>query len=210
MRGYHRYPTVMLEAVASQDLWIWHAFYGPSGSQNDINVLQQSPLFLTQRNGTAPKCPFYVNNHLYKRGYYLTNGIYPTWSVFVKSFPYPHIPNGKKFKRQHEAARKDVERDFGVLKSKWGILNRPMRAMSVKKIRHVIYTCIIIHNMILKDDENAIAPVHIRDHPVELVFDDTVFNKPIDKVTHWRLKYDLMEHLGEIDLPYLLVDSDDE
>ncbi|KAJ0429180.1 putative harbinger transposase-derived protein [Helianthus annuus] len=47
MRGDHQYPTVMLEAVASQDLWIWHAFCGPAGSQNDINVLQQSPLFYT-------------------------------------------------------------------------------------------------------------------------------------------------------------------
>ncbi|XP_021991774.2 uncharacterized protein LOC110888561 [Helianthus annuus] len=148
MRGDHRYPTIMLEAVASQDLWFWHAFAGPPGSQNDINVLQQSPLFLTERNGTAPKCPFYVNNHLYKRGYLLVDGIYPSWSVFVKSIPYPHEVNEKKFKRQHEAARKDVERAFGVLKGKWGVLSRPMRARSVKKIRNVVYTCIILHNMI--------------------------------------------------------------
>ncbi|KAJ0770237.1 putative harbinger transposase-derived protein [Helianthus annuus] len=84
MRGDHQYPTVMLEAVASQDLWIWHAFCGPAGSQNDINVLQQSPLFLAQRNGTAPNCPFQVNNHLYKRGYYLTDGIYPTVTTLTK------------------------------------------------------------------------------------------------------------------------------
>ncbi|XP_022024556.2 uncharacterized protein LOC110924885 [Helianthus annuus] len=179
MRGDHIYLTVMLEAVASQDLWIWHAFCGPPGSQNDINVLQQSPLFLTQQNGTVPKCPFYVNNHLYKRGYYLTDEIYPTWSVFVKSFSYPHIVKEKKFKRQHGAARKDVERAFGVLKAKW-------------------------------DDGNAIAPVHIRDPLVEPVFEDTVYNKLIDKDTHYRLKYDLVEHLGEQDLSHLLADSDDE
>ena len=173
-------------------------------------MLQQSPLFLTERNGTAPKCPFYVNNHLYKRGYYLTDGIYPTWSVFVKSFPYPHIVKEKKFKRQHEAARKDVERAFGVLKAKWHILHRPMRSTSVKKIRMVVYACIIMHNMILKDDGNAIAPVHIRDPPVEPVFDDTVYNELIDEDTHYRLKYDLVEHLGEQDLPHLLADSDDE
>ena len=209
MRGDHSHPTVMLEAVASQDLWVLHAFCGPAGSQNDINVLQQSPLFLTERNGTAPKCPFYVNNHLYKRGYYLTDGIYPTWSVFVKSFPYPHIVKEKKFKRQHEAARKDVERAFGVLKAKWHILHRPMCATSVKKIRMVVYACIIMHNMILKDDGNAIAPVHIRDPPVEPVFDDTVYNELIDEDTHYRLKYDLVEHLGEQDLPHLLADFDE-
>ncbi|KAF5811697.1 putative harbinger transposase-derived protein [Helianthus annuus] len=210
MRGDHQYPTVMLEAVVSQDLWIWHAFCGPAGSQNDINVLQQSPLFLAQRNGTAPNCPFQVNNHLYKRGYYLTDGIYPTWSVFVKSFPYPHDPNEKKFKRQHEAARKDVERAFGVLKSKWGILNRPMRSKTVKKIRSIVYTCLILHNMIIKDDGRAIAPVHIQDPPVEPVFDDTAYTELIDEDTHWRLKHDLVEHLGSLDLPHLEVDSDEE
>ncbi|XP_022020158.1 uncharacterized protein LOC110920243 [Helianthus annuus] len=134
MRGDHQYPTVMLEAMAFQDLWVWHAFCGSPGAQNDIRVLHQSPLFLTERNGTAPKCPFYVNNHLYKRGYYLVDGIYPTWSVFVISFPYPFLLNEKKSKKQHGVVRKDVNRTFGVLKSKWGIMNRPMRAKGVKKL----------------------------------------------------------------------------
>nr|GEX34528.1 hypothetical protein [Tanacetum cinerariifolium] len=30
-------PFILLEAVASQDLWIWHAFFGVVGSNNDIN-----------------------------------------------------------------------------------------------------------------------------------------------------------------------------
>ncbi|XP_022008315.1 uncharacterized protein LOC110907675 [Helianthus annuus] len=163
MRGDHRYPTIMLEAVASQDLWFWHAFAGPPGSQNDIN-----------------------------------------------SIPYPHEVNEKKFKRQHEAARKDVERAFGVLKGKWGVLSRPMRARSVKKIRNVVYTCIILHNMILKDDGKAIAPVHIRDPPVEPALDDTVLGELLNEDTHWRLKHDLIDHLASQDLPHLLADSDED
>jgi hypothetical protein len=35
----------ILEAVASQDLWIWYAFFfGMEGSNNDIKMLQQSPI----------------------------------------------------------------------------------------------------------------------------------------------------------------------
>ncbi|GJT07948.1 putative nuclease HARBI1 isoform X2 [Tanacetum coccineum] len=30
-QGDHGEPTIMLEAVASQDLWIWHAFFGVAG-----------------------------------------------------------------------------------------------------------------------------------------------------------------------------------
>jgi hypothetical protein len=97
--GDHQYPTIMMEAVVSQDLWIWHSFFGPPGSNNDVNVVMQSPLFLTERNGTAPKSPFIVNGHTYKRGYYLTDGIYPTWHTFVKAFKYPTDPKEKKFKK---------------------------------------------------------------------------------------------------------------
>ncbi|XP_074374498.1 uncharacterized protein LOC141714901 [Apium graveolens] len=43
-------PTIILEAVASYDTWIWHAFFGVPGAQNDINVLGQSPVF--DINGT--------------------------------------------------------------------------------------------------------------------------------------------------------------
>jgi hypothetical protein len=44
-RGDQHGPTVMLEAVASHDLWIWHAFFGVAGSNNDINVLNRSTFF---------------------------------------------------------------------------------------------------------------------------------------------------------------------
>ncbi|GJV67124.1 reverse transcriptase domain-containing protein [Tanacetum coccineum] len=33
-------PFILLEAVASQDLWIWHAFFGVSEANNDIKVIQ--------------------------------------------------------------------------------------------------------------------------------------------------------------------------
>jgi hypothetical protein len=38
-------PTMILEVIASQDLWIWLAFFGLPGSLNDINVLNWFPLF---------------------------------------------------------------------------------------------------------------------------------------------------------------------
>ena len=37
--GHVHEPTIFLEAVASYDLWIWHAFFRLPGSHNDINVL---------------------------------------------------------------------------------------------------------------------------------------------------------------------------
>ncbi|GJR20683.1 reverse transcriptase domain-containing protein [Tanacetum coccineum] len=59
-RGDKKYPTIMLEAVASQDLWIWHAFFGVAGANNDINVLDNSPLFDDLLEDKAPVAPFVV------------------------------------------------------------------------------------------------------------------------------------------------------
>ncbi|TQE01946.1 hypothetical protein C1H46_012444 [Malus baccata] len=47
----HNKSTIVLEAVASYDTWIWHAFFGAIGSNNDINVLWSSPLFDNVVNG---------------------------------------------------------------------------------------------------------------------------------------------------------------
>ncbi|XP_057779446.1 uncharacterized protein LOC130998026 [Salvia miltiorrhiza] len=85
-RGDQGEPTIILEAVASQDLWIWHAFFGVAGSNNDINVLHQFTLFDDVLAGHEAAVHFLANNSHHTRGYFLTDGIYPDWPVFVKSF----------------------------------------------------------------------------------------------------------------------------
>lgn len=43
--GHAHEPTLILETVASYDLWIWHANFALPGSNNDINVLERSSVF---------------------------------------------------------------------------------------------------------------------------------------------------------------------
>ncbi|GKA32124.1 RNA-directed DNA polymerase, eukaryota [Tanacetum coccineum] len=85
------------------------------GANNDLNVLYGSPLFDDELVDTAPECPFVVNGHTYRKCYYLADGIYPAWFTFVKSFSVARDEKSLKFKRVQEAARKDIERAFGVL-----------------------------------------------------------------------------------------------
>ncbi|XP_022030052.1 uncharacterized protein LOC110930972 [Helianthus annuus] len=87
-RGDHGHPTLILKAVASNDLWVWHAFFGVPGSDNDINVLGQSDVFNDIINGTGPDSRFSVSGVEYKHGYYLADGIYPTYTAIVKTIPY--------------------------------------------------------------------------------------------------------------------------
>ena len=36
--------SIILKAVAIEELHIWHVFFGLPGANNDLNVLQRSPL----------------------------------------------------------------------------------------------------------------------------------------------------------------------
>ncbi|GKD57262.1 ALP1-like protein [Tanacetum coccineum] len=63
-----KYPIIMLEVVASQDLWIWHAFFFVAGANNDINVLDNYSLFDDLLDDKAPVAPFVVNGVGLKRG----------------------------------------------------------------------------------------------------------------------------------------------
>jgi len=121
-KGYMEEPTISLEVVASNDLWIWHALFGMSGSHNDINVLHWSPLFAKLAEGRAPEVNYTINGHDYTMDYYLADGIYPSWATLVKSISQPMGNKNKYFAKAQEATRKDVERAFGVLQSRSAIV----------------------------------------------------------------------------------------
>ena len=63
------------------------------------------------------------------------------------------LPMGDRrvlFAAKQEAARKDVERAFGVLQSRWAIVKGPTRFWFKEVIADVMYACIILHNKIVE------------------------------------------------------------
>jgi hypothetical protein len=68
-RGHFKKPTIILEAVASYDLWIWHAFFELPISLNDINVLHRSPIFENLAKGVGSSVKYNVNGKEYDMGY---------------------------------------------------------------------------------------------------------------------------------------------
>ncbi|XP_071729127.1 uncharacterized protein [Rutidosis leptorrhynchoides] len=80
-----------------------------AGSNDDINVLNHSPLFDSLKKDRVAPSPFEVNGHVYPFGYYLADGT------------------------------------FAIIKT-------PARVMSVNKMRRIMYSCIVMHNMIQEDN----------------------------------------------------------
>ncbi|KAF5465810.1 hypothetical protein F2P56_015782 [Juglans regia] len=147
-------PTIILEVVASYDLWIWHAFFGLPGSHNDINVLDQSSVFATLAEGHTPPCNYTINGQEYTMRYYLADGIYPSWATLVKTISAPHGKKKKYSAACQESARKDVERAFGVLQATFAIVRGPARYFQPQVLKDIMYTYIILHNMIVEDERH--------------------------------------------------------
>jgi hypothetical protein len=95
-----------------------------------------------------------VNDNRYTMGYYLVDGIYPSWEMFVKAFQCPQGNKKVHFTRAQEALRKDAERAFGVLQSRFAMVWGPVRWWSKEDIWFILQTCVMLHNMIIEDERD--------------------------------------------------------
>lgn len=118
-------PTIILEVDAFKDflallLWVawisqWHQYLA------EISYVCKASCwyFFTLQ--------LYGEGHQYDQGYYLSNDIYKSWSIFVKTISAPKSRKHKHFGNAQEAQRKDIERTFGVLQSRLAIVLGPAR-----------------------------------------------------------------------------------
>ncbi|XP_021742760.1 uncharacterized protein LOC110708846 [Chenopodium quinoa] len=191
--------------------------FGVAGSSNDINVLSRSNLFQEKLQGKAPEFHFTVNQTNYDMGYYLTDGIYPEWAAFVKTFTQPQDPKRLLFKQRHESARKDVKRAFGVLQARFAIVRGAARCWHKSRLYDIMDACIILNNMIVEDehhtysknfDQGDFSPTTVEDvhHGHALDFQALLETDVaiLDRQMHNQLEAGLVEHIwsrfGGLDL----------
>ena len=141
-------------------------------------------------------------------GYYLADEIYPNWSTFVKIIPRPLGAKRKYFTSKQESARKDVERAFGVLQSRFAIVRGLVRYWDEETLANIMKACIIMHNMIIEDEGamnlgfdherevNSFISVSHGEIPELHDFLQT-HNRIRDRATSSQLQEDLVEHLWE-------------
>ena len=128
-------------------------FFGEPGSLNDPSILEKSTIVGSFLNGTMElhlpqELHYSINGTVWNCLYFLVDGIYPKWPIFVSTVS-DAIPGSKEkmFATHQVAVRKDIERAFGQIVKKFDILSRSIQIQNKEVIGNVLNTCIILHNM---------------------------------------------------------------
>ena len=144
--------TLILESISDHRRYLWHVNFGDAGSLNDINVLDKSDIVGALLHGDLS----IVSNHYKINGverdwmYFLVDGIYPNWSIFMNPFSKSSDPDKTNYNTHQEAARKDIECAFGILVSRFHVLKRELRSWYLEDIIDLLHACVILHNMVVE------------------------------------------------------------
>lgn len=172
-------------------------------------MLNQSNVFNDVLQGRALEVHYTINHTEYNKGYYLSDGTYPECVTFVKSIPMPQRDKRKLFVQHQEGARKDIERAFGVLQSRFAIIRNPTRSWHLDALQCIMNTCIILHIMIVEyecasyDGNFDFSYDHLSNDATILPDDSNIdFQEFLhrifdvrDKQIHRHLQQDLIEHI---------------
>jgi hypothetical protein len=174
-------------------LFLWLA-----GITQRINVLHRSPLFTKLSHGEPPTCNYKVNDHDYTMGYYLADGSYPAWAVFVKNIG-EHIRSS--FRQSSRSMPEDIERAFGVLQARFAKVHGLVGTKNT--LRNIMTYCVILHNIIIEDErgldleffyDNVGTHVQPQRNPDHIHAFLETHRKIEDASTHEQLRKDLIEH----------------
>uniref|UniRef100_A0A0D3C7N0 DDE Tnp4 domain-containing protein n=1 Tax=Brassica oleracea var. oleracea TaxID=109376 RepID=A0A0D3C7N0_BRAOL len=146
---------------------------------------------------------FYVNGNPYHLAYYLTD------ATFIQSIRLPQSEKHSLFAKTQEAVRKDVERAFGVLQARFAVVKNPYKLWDEDKIANFMRACIILHNiMIVEDERSTNTQDNVREFQESEDEDTFTVTRPsnlgsaMDRRTsvhnrqaHEQLKYDLIENI---------------
>lgn len=87
--------------------------------------------------------------------YLLADGIYPEWPIFAKPIQPSAEEDEKRYSGKQEAVRKDVERFFGCIQSRFEVLRRENRKWDLDDIITITQCCVILHNIIVRMHQNV-------------------------------------------------------
>ena len=146
--------SVVAEAIAGHDMYFWHCCLGFPGSLNDIQIIRRSTISMAYLESPASSVEYTIGDTKFQGAFFLGDGIYPNYAFLMKSISNPGTEKEKLFAKSQEGCRKDVERAFGRLLSKWHILDVACKSWFLKNKRETIRTLDMTATMQLEQTGN--------------------------------------------------------
>ncbi|KAK4733329.1 hypothetical protein R3W88_007590 [Solanum pinnatisectum] len=170
--------------VCDKNLNFTYVLPGWEGSAADSRVLRNA---ITRTNGLKiPEGNYYLCDGGYTNG----NGFlspYRGYRYWLRDWQGENPPpqcREELFNMKHARARNAIERTFGLLKGRWGILRSPSW-YSVKIHNRIISACCLIHNFIRREME--VDPLEIDvEEQVEYQQDNIDVVESSQEWTTWR------------------------
>jgi len=161
---YHNYKgffSIVLLAVCDANYCFSMVDIGQYGSNNDSGVLLRSEINKRFENeslnlpepSTLEGCrfdplPFYM----------VGDEIFPLKTWLMRPFPGKDIEESQSvYNFRHSRARRTIENAFGIMTSRWRILNTPINA-STENIEKYILAIIVLHNYLRLTDNACYCP----------------------------------------------------
>ena len=152
--------AISVEAWCDRDMYVWHWFAGRCATNNDLTMIDSSPLFNDIFTSSFPfrlLSPYRIGSSDEERAlpYFLVDGIYPDWPFFAKPISTPTNSAERLYTSVQEATRKDIERCFGVLQARFNVLRQENKMWYLDQIVTQSQACVIIHNLIVTMQKNG-------------------------------------------------------
>jgi hypothetical protein len=163
-QGKESYPSIVLEAMCDYNLYFWHHEFGSAGTLNDINIWDMSGLHKAFVDGSWSEnvdFEYTINGQLFDKLWVTVDGIYPPIARFVKTLSQPVGKKQQNYAKWQEKTRKDIERGFGVLQSKFRYLVQRVEMWNFENIISVVNCCLLLHNWMVtirmqRDEQESI------------------------------------------------------
>ncbi|XP_067032375.1 uncharacterized protein [Acropora muricata] len=123
------------------------AVCGFPGSAHDARVLRNCELYYNAERGNILQAPVVTTAGRDIRPYLVGNSAYPQAQRLIKPFPEgTRDPEEQTFNKELSRTRVTVERAFGILKSRWRVLQKRFDSSLEFAIKCAV-ACIVLHNI---------------------------------------------------------------
>lgn len=147
--------TIGVEAWCDHELYIWSWFAGRCDTNKYKTMLASSLLFMDILSGKLDlhlpmSCRLLPGGQSRQIGYCLADGIYPTWPIFFLPMHDASTEAHRRYNKAQEITRKDTERLFGVMQSRFRMLRHESELWSFDNLVCMTEVCVIVHNFLVR------------------------------------------------------------